>query len=201
MRAGRPVILAPEGETLANAATGGLYGKAKESYSLIKSVVTGDAKTGGHIIGNTGANLLDAAVATGAGKAISALRGAGAAEATTTLYRGVNEAHPGFENATNGVAEPIGGNASAAAHNAGNTASPFTSWTTNPDVATNFALRPGGSGVMMEVTVPASSTVASPSSANVNLIQSPGTVVNESEVLLKGTVSHSGASMTGRAKA
>jgi len=42
--------------------------------------------------------------------------------------------------------------------------------------------------------VPTSSTVASPSSANVNLIQSSGKVVNESEVLLKGTVT--GAKVT-----
>lgn len=44
-----------------------------------------------------------------------------------TLFRGINESHPGFENAIKGVAEPIGGDASAAAHNAGNTASVFTS--------------------------------------------------------------------------
>ena len=58
-------------EALADAATGGLYGKAKESYTLVKSAVTGDAKTGGHILGNSGANVLDAAVTLGGGAAIS----------------------------------------------------------------------------------------------------------------------------------
>ncbi|WP_238387938.1 RHS repeat-associated core domain-containing protein, partial [Pararcticibacter amylolyticus] len=76
------------GEALADAATGGLYGKAKESYTLVKSVVTGNAKTGGHILGNSSANVLDAAVGVGAGKAISALSGAApAAEALSSAPR------------------------------------------------------------------------------------------------------------------
>jgi len=90
------------------------------------------------------------------------LKGASPAE-SITLYRGVNESHPGFSNAVDGVAAPRGGLATAAEHNAGNTASNSTSWTTNPDVAKNYALRPNRSGVTLEVTVPTSSTIASPS--------------------------------------
>ncbi|XBK19340.1 RHS repeat-associated core domain-containing protein [Pedobacter lusitanus] len=173
--------------TVSNANNAGMAkGKVKEEYTAaanqgVKDLAVGFAlgeATGG-LLGQIGKGLKGTSV--------------GAAEATTTLYRGVNESHPGFKNAMNGVAEPIGGNASAAAHNSGNTASFFTSWSTNPDVATNFALRPNGSGVMMEVTVPTSSTVASPSLLNIQL-KGTKTVVNESEVLLRGTVS--GAKVT-----
>ena len=113
---------------------------------------------------------------------------------TTTIYRGVNENHEGYSNATNGTAIPRGGSATAAEHNQGNTLSPFTSWTTNPDVAENFALRPKGSGVVMEATVPVSSTTFSPSVKDVYLKQSPGVKVNESEVLMQGPVT--GAKVT-----
>ncbi len=78
-----------------------------------------------------------------------------------------------------------GGVATAAEHNAGNTASNFTSWTTNPAVAENFALRPNGLGVVMEVTVPTSSTVASP---NIKDVMINGVKTNEAEVLMPGTV-------------
>jgi RHS repeat-associated protein len=104
-----------------------------------------------------------------------------------TLFRGVNESHPGFANASEGVAIPRGGSATAAEHNLGNTQSAFTSWTTNPEVATNYALRPDGSGLVLEITVPRSSTFSSPSVKNVVLKQS-GQYVNESEVLMQGTV-------------
>ncbi|MDQ0966801.1 hypothetical protein QFZ20_002204 [Flavobacterium sp. W4I14] len=50
------------GEHLANASTAGMYGKVKGNYTLAKSVVTKDAKTGGEIIGNTAANVADLAV-------------------------------------------------------------------------------------------------------------------------------------------
>ena len=66
----------------------------------------------------------------------------------------------------------------------GTTASNFTSWTTDPNVALNYALRPNGSGVVMEISVPTTSTVASPSLKNV-LLKQGGGVVNESEVLLR----------------
>jgi hypothetical protein len=162
--------------------------------TLVKAgtaVVNGDGKALGNIAGGEAANTTvvvgTAAAGAAASKGITALRGT--ASEMTTLYRGVNESHPGFANASEGVAVARGGAATAAEHNAGNTASNFTSWTTDPSVATNYALRPNGAGVMMEVTVPQSSTVGSPSLKSVNLLQSPGTVVNESEVLLRGTVS------------
>lgn len=65
--------------------------------------------------------------------------------------------------------------------------SPYTSWTTNPAVAENFALRPNGSGVVLETTVPISRTVASPNLKQVVLIQN-GQIVSESEVLLQSIV-------------
>ncbi|NOW95865.1 hypothetical protein FHW89_002529 [Mucilaginibacter sp. SG564] len=79
-------------EALANASTGGLYGKAKESYQLIKAIATDDAKTGGPILGNAGANVVDQAVGMGVagaiGKGVSALRGAApAAEALSVAPR------------------------------------------------------------------------------------------------------------------
>jgi hypothetical protein len=160
-----------------------------------KAIVNGDGKALGNIAGGEAANtsvvLATAGAGAAAGKGVSALRGA--ASETTTLYRGVNEVHPGFAAANEGVAVPRRGVATAAEHNGGNTASNFTSWTTNPDVANNFALRPNGSGVVMEVTVPTSSTVASPSLLNIQL-KGSRTVVNESEVLLRGTVN--GAKVT-----
>lgn len=185
----KSITLGGAAKFAANTATFGMSGAVEQNYALGKAVLTGDARGAGNIIGDAGANVINTAAAMGAGKVLGALKSTGVAEATTTLYRGVNESHPGFKNAINGVAEPIGGNASAGAHNAGNTQSSFTSWTTNPEVAGNYALRPNGSGVMLETTVPTSSTVASPSLKNVNLKQSPGTVVNESEILLRGTVS------------
>ena len=114
--------------------------------------------------------------------------GTTATEDGVTLYRGVNENHPGYEDALNGTVSPRGGNATPAEHNEGNTNSPYTSWTTNPDVAENYALRPTGSGAVLQTTVSKSSTVASPSGKWVNLKQSPGTVVNEAEVLLTGRI-------------
>ncbi len=126
----------------------------------------------------------------GIGIALTAGAGAaanGSKAETITLYRGVNESHAGFGNATKGTAVPKGGNATAAQHNAGNTASKYSSWTTNKDVAINYAKRPSGNGVVMSKTVKSSSVVKSPSAKNVVLKQS-GKKVNESEVLLKGKV-------------
>jgi hypothetical protein len=104
-----------------------------------------------------------------------------------TLYRGVNESHPGFDDASNGIAIPRGGAATPAEHNEGNTQSPYTSWTTDPDVATNFALRPGGNGVVLSKTFAQDATVVSPNVKDVKLIQAP-IAKNESEVLIKGPV-------------
>lgn len=59
------------------------------------------------------------------------------------LYRGVAPDHPGFLFALEGTAIPIGGHDDPALHNAGYTASIFTSWTPNPAIAAGFA-GPGG---------------------------------------------------------
>jgi hypothetical protein len=97
---------------------------------------------------------------------------------TTTLFRGVNENHPGYANALEGKAIPRGGNATPYQHNTVTTESQYTSWTTNAEVAKNYALRPSGSGVLMEITVPLKKIVVSPNLKSVNLKQSPGTVVS-----------------------
>jgi hypothetical protein len=111
----------------------------------------------------------------------------GTPEETMTLFRGVNENHTGYGVALEGTALPRGGSASPLEHNLGNTESEFTSWTTNREVAVNYALRPKGTGVVLQTTVPNSSTTPSPSLKNVLLKQS-GHVVNETEVLLKGAI-------------
>jgi RHS repeat-associated protein len=60
-----------------------------------------------------------------------------------TLYRGVASDSPGFANALKGIANPIGGDASAVEHSLGNTASNFTSWTSDYDTALKFATNGG----------------------------------------------------------
>jgi hypothetical protein len=104
-----------------------------------------------------------------------------------TLFRGVNESSPGFENAKNGVAKPRGGNANPYEHNTKTTESPYTSWTTDIEVAENFAMRPSGKGVVLQKSVLKSNTVNSPNTKAV-LLKGKGKVVSESEVLLKGVV-------------
>ena len=80
----------------------------------------------------------------------------------TTIYRGVPEndsngiAHPGFDAATEGIAAPQGGNASAADHQAGNTDSPYVSWSTSYRVAERRAKAgESGYGVVIESEIPA----------------------------------------------
>ncbi|WP_225872808.1 RHS repeat-associated core domain-containing protein [Pedobacter frigoris] len=187
-------ILTPPAVTLYNVGKAAIGGDIKPAASLLVPAIAksdqavafakGDAGTKAEIITQ---NVLEVGTALLGAKAGSGGKGTAATE-STTLYRGVNESHPGYLNAVDGVAAPRGGIATAAEHNAGNTASPFTSWTTDPNVASNYALRPNGSGVVLEVNAPNSNTVASPSAKNVVLKQS-GAYVNESEVLLKGKVS------------
>ncbi|MEG0929128.1 hypothetical protein [Chryseobacterium sp.] len=97
------------------------------------------------------------------------------------MYRGVNEGHAGYLEALQGKTTP-------AEHNGGNTNSNYTSWTKNKEVAKNYSLRPNGNGVILKKTVPVYKTVKSPSLKNVNLKQTPGKIVNEQEVLLRGKV-------------
>jgi len=118
---------------------------------------------------------------------------------SSVVYRGVNSNHFDFEVQCQGVVRPNnqwwqfwkGKGATPHQHNAGQGGtlnSPYTSWTTDPRVARNFALRPGGtSGVIIKAVVPTSRLIASPNTKCVNLIQGGG-VVSESEVLLRGTV-------------
>jgi len=152
---------------------------------VVKSIAKGDYKTVGEAGGN---NLAALGVAGAATLKVGTPSLSTTATETTTLYRGVNSTSPAFEAATEGSATPRGGNATAAEHNAGNTNSEFTSWTTNPEVAKNYALRTSGEGVVMEKTVPNSSMIESPNSEPIFLKQSPGVQVSESEVLLKGNI-------------
>src|SRR5262249_42217464 len=64
---------------------------------------------------------------------------------------------------------------------------PFTSWTTDPAVALNYALRPEGGGAVLEAVIPLSRTVASPNLKIISLIQGGG-AVSEAEVLVRGVV-------------
>jgi RHS repeat-associated protein len=119
-------------------------------------------------------------------------------ECTVKLYRGVNEANAAYLSALKGIARPNRRwwqfwrpKSTPLQHNiapGGTLDSPYTSWTTDPAVAENFALRPGGRGVVIEAQVPISRTTPSPNLKEVSLKQSPGTVVSESEVLVRGTV-------------
>lgn len=118
---------------------------------------------------------------------------------TTTVYRGVNSNHFDFAAQSGGVVRPNnkwwqvwkGKGSSPFEHNAapgGTLNSPYTSWTTDPRVAENFALRPGRTpGMVIEAQVPTSRLLTSPNTKNVSLIQGGG-VVSESEVLIRGTV-------------
>ena len=111
------------------------------------------------------------------------------ADEEINLFRGVNQSNHAYDDALNGVAKPNGGTANPLEHNTGSTLnSPYTSWTTNPAVAENFALRPGGTpGVVLEINVPLSKTIASPNLKEIVLIQN-GKVVSESEVLISDII-------------
>jgi len=115
----------------------------------------------------------------------------GTAEETVVLYRGVNSSHVFYESAERGIVRPNGGLASPAEHNiapGGTLSSPYTSWTTNPDVAINYALRPGGGGVVIRAEVPVSRVARSPDMMKITLKHKPGEVVSESEILVRGKV-------------
>lgn len=123
--------------------------------------------------------------------------GAAGAEEMVTLYRGVNSTHAKYAEALQGIATPNKSwwqfwkrGASTLEHNAGRggtLSSPYTSWSTNPEVAKNFALRTSGEGTVITTQVPRSAMIQSPNLKSVSLMQGGG-VVSESEVLLRGTV-------------
>jgi RHS repeat-associated protein len=175
------------GENILNVSTFGGYETAKGVVNSIKTVQNEGWFGAGKIVGNKLGEATVVAAGEIGGKLVGSLS-RGTAGETVTIYRGVNESHPGFSEAENGNAIPRGGDATPYEHNAGNTKSPYTSWTYNREVGVNYALRPGGNGVLLEATVQASSLIWSPSLKSVNLFQSPGTVVNESGVLLQGPV-------------
>lgn len=103
--------------------------------------------------------------------------GASAAEgevgAGQTLYRGVWDDHPAFQDALEGSANPRGGSATPLEHNLGDTRSIHTAWTTDPALA---AERAGPGGVVLQQTFPASRLVRSPD------------LFGEGEVLVTGPV-------------
>jgi len=104
------------------------------------------------------------------------------------LYRGINESHPGFSEAQDGIAIPRGGDSTPMQHNStGTTESPYTSWTTDKEVAENYALRPGGQGVVLETKASQNTLVESPNTKQV-LLKQNGKVVSENEALIKGDV-------------
>lgn len=116
---------------------------------------------------------------TEAAEAAEAAEGAESAEEGTTLYRGVNNEHPGFQDALEGTANPRGGSADPLSHNLGDTRSEFTSWTTDRGVAKEFA---DEGGVILEKSFKPSEMIRSPDR------------FGESEVLIKGPVT--GAKVT-----
>jgi hypothetical protein len=100
------------------------------------------------------------------------------------LYRGVPYGHPGYDEATRGIATPWGGHESPALHNGGNTRSGFTSWTTDPEIARGVSREGNGPGVVLRV--PKASVAG-------QAVSSPD-IYAESEILLKGKVT--GAAVT-----
>ncbi|SIS31601.1 RHS repeat-associated core domain-containing protein [Chryseobacterium joostei] len=154
----------------ANSLTMGIYGTAKTGGKAIQ----GDYRGAGRDVGEKAFDMATVSATAGAVKGIKAIK-------PTTLYRGVNEGHAGYLEALQGKATP-------AEHNGGNTNSNYTSWTKNKEVAKNYSLRPNGNGVILKKTVPVYKTVKSPSLKNVNLKQTPGKIVNEQEILLRGKV-------------
>lgn len=99
----------------------------------------------------------------------------------TTLYRGVGTGTANdAQQAAGGAISPRGGTATVIEHSAGNTASQFTSWTSDLSVAQRFA-GGQGSGVIFQVNVnqiPNEVIDAAPFSTH----------PSENEFLLRGTV-------------
>ncbi len=87
----------------------------------------------------------------------------GGASKVATLIRGVDQAHPAYDDALKGLVQPRGGTAghlNANAHSAGRTAnSNLSSWTTNANVARDFATNDSGIGVILTKTVPPSNRI------------------------------------------
>jgi len=172
-----------------NTVTGGMITDVKSKLYAAH----GNSFMSGYVYGN---EIIDAKL--GQISLLSGIRGGSTRfrpKNYVTLYRGINSTGGvGYKNGLSGVAKPRGGyfgHTDRMLHNSGvdgTLNSRFTSWTTNKEVALNAAYRRNGRGVLLTKTVPFSSTYKSPDTKSVNLIQSPGTIVSESEVLMKGTV-------------
>ncbi|MFY7814753.1 MAG: RHS repeat-associated core domain-containing protein, partial [Chryseobacterium taeanense] len=156
-------------------------------YTADTKGVNAAGKEAGADLAQKGIDLAVAGAVKGTGNLISKITTSANVE-STTLYRGVNSTSPGYENALQGIAKPRGGNATPLEHNTLTTESPYTSWSSNMSVAENFALRTSGEGVVLTADIPNSQLVQSPNLKSVNLVQSPGTIVSESETLVKGPV-------------
>jgi RHS repeat-associated protein len=185
-------MLTPFGGVQTMVGIGMQFNKTKSDWNK------GDFQTRSNIVGNIVGEVGIAAIGTkgvgSLGKAglVSDVAKVGEAGELVTVYRGVNSTSPAFKAAESGIVKPRGGilgHSDALTHNTGvnGTAnSKMTSWTTNPEVAKNFALRTSGDGIVLSQQVPASSLITSPNLKTINLIQGGGRV-SESEVLLKGT--------------
>jgi RHS repeat-associated protein len=104
-----------------------------------------------------------------------------AAEEGTPIFRGVAEGHNAYDDALQGVARPGDplGHSDRALHNRGFTYnSRLTSWSTDPEVAQQFA---GKNGVVLRTTI------EELQSRGINVLQSPD-LFGESEVLVEGIV-------------
>ncbi len=102
-------------------------------------------------------------------------------EKLVDVYRGVASDHPAYSDALEGKATPQGGHSDPVAHNAGDTQSTFTSWTTDKSVAEQKATTTQDAsgtthGVVLQDKVSSSQLVKSPD------------VLQESEVLRQGPV-------------
>ncbi|WP_177176971.1 RHS repeat-associated core domain-containing protein [Faunimonas pinastri] len=181
-------LLDPTGGVATAALIGGLAGGAENlagqeiaNYGQDKplSCINVGSAAASTIGGAAGGALASAASRLAAGT-VPSVAAAETAEEGITLYRGVDAAHPGYSNAINGVANPVGGDASIAEHVfGGNTASEYTSWTTDFSVAEGFATKESGSGVVIWKTFPSNSVIASPGNA---------AAMGESEFLVPGPV-------------
>jgi hypothetical protein len=100
---------------------------------------------------------------------------------TGFLYRGVTPGHPAYPDALVGDVVPWGGHSDPLRHNLGDNQSVFTSWTTDRDVAVQFATQNGRypDGVVLRVP--------DADGAGYTRVQSPD-LYDENEVLIQGIV-------------
>ena len=118
------------------------------------------------------------------------------------VYRGVNGTHASYAAQAAGNVQPNRrwwqiwrSTSTPAEHNSGiqgTRNSPYTSWSLNPDVAENYALRSQqrgrlAPGVVLHLRVPFSRLTLSPNTKDIGLVQGGGSV-SEAEVLIRGRI-------------